>query len=266
MRKYLLAGLTLVGVTLIVLLMFTGQSSARIDKKSVVGMWLFDEDKGNAAKDSSQNGTDGKYIGAPKLGDGKFGKGLELNGSVDYVDCGDVPSLNFTGEITVVGWMTTTVIARWNVIAAKEIWDTRSGWGLYLSTDRKPTFETSSTQAIGATAVATNTWYHLAGVADSSGNIRVYLNGEEDGRGSSKLTTAKINLFIGARHPNSGAAGITDPFPGTLDEVAIFNVALTPDDIKSLMTDGLKKVIGIAAVSSSSKLTTAWGRIKSEGD
>ena len=262
MRKHLVVGLTLVGVTLIVFLMFIGQSSAKIDQKSVVGMWLFDEDKENVAKDSSPNGTDGKYIGAPKLGDGKFSKGLELNGSNDYVDCGDVSSLNFTGEITVVGWMTTTVIARWNVIAAKEIWDTTSGWALYLSTDRKPTFETSSVQAIGATAVATDTWYHLAGVADSSGNIIIYLNGEEDGRGSSKLTTAKINLFIGARHPNSGAAGITDPFPGTLDEIAIFNVALTKDDIESIMTDGLKKVVGIAAVSTSSKLTTTWGEIK----
>ena len=264
MRKHFVAGLTLVGVTVIVLLMFTGQSNAKIDKKSVVGMWLFDEDEGNVAKDSSPNGIDGKYISAPKLGEGKFGKGLELNGSNDYVDCGDVPSLNFTGEITVVGWMTTTVIARWNIIAAKEIWDTQSGWALYLSTDRKPTFETSLTQAIGATAVATNTWYHLAGVADDSGNIEVYLNGEEDGRGNSKLTTAKINLFLGARHPNSGAAGITDPFPGILDEVAIFNVALTPDDIQDVMTDGLKKVVGIAAVSSSSKLTATWSSIKKQ--
>jgi hypothetical protein len=158
--------------------------------------------------------------------------------------------------------MTTTVIARWNVIAAKEIWDTKSGWALYLSTSKNPTFETSSTQAIGASAVATNTWYHLAGIADGSGNIKVYLNGEEDGRGSSNLTTAKINLFIGARHPNSGAAGITDPFPGILDEIAIFNVALTEDDIKDIMTDGLKKVVGISAVSTSGKLATTWGEIR----
>ena len=86
----------------------------------------------------------------------------------------------------------------------------------------RPAFSVSSTIIEGPTAVATNKWYHLAGVADSSGSVKLYLNGEQDGSGNSKLTHADIDLRIGARHPNAGGAGIVDPFPGILDEVAIF--------------------------------------------
>jgi hypothetical protein len=46
---------------------------------------------------------------------------------------------------------------------------------------------------------------------------------------------------------------------GTIDEVALFNVALDGDAIASIMNKGLE---GALAVSPSGKLTTAWGAIK----
>ena len=114
-----------------IILIFTLQSYAKIDPKTVVSMWLFD-DKSNLAKDSSPNKVDGKILGAPQLGEGKFDQALKLNGSNDYISCEDEAHLNLTDAITVVGWMTTTNIARWNVIAAKEIWDSKAGWILYV--------------------------------------------------------------------------------------------------------------------------------------
>jgi len=261
------SGLTLVGVTFIVLLMFAEQSDAQILPETVVGMWLFNEGdiKGNVAKDYSQNELVGNIKGAPKLASGKFAKALELNGSNEYVDFEEEESLNITDAITVVGWMNTTTIARWNVVASKEIWNSNAGWVLYISTDTRPAFAVSSAgeTAKGATAVATDTWYHIAGVADSSGSVKVYLNGEQDGTGSSKLTNADTNLRIGARRPNGGGDGIVDPFPGILDEVAIFNVALTEDFISSIMNDGLERTIK-AAVSPKAKLTTTWASIKNQ--
>jgi len=245
--------------------MFTAQGNAEIAPKTIVGMWLFDGNEGDVAKDTSQNGVDGKILGNPtKRGDGKFGKALELNGSNNYVDCGNDAILNLTDAITVVSWMTTSNIARWNVIAAQEIWDSKAGWILYIGTNTRPAFSVSSTIIEGPTAVATNKWYHLAGVADSSGSIKLYLNGEQDGSGNSKLTHADIDLRIGARHPNAGGAGIVDAFPGSIDEVAIFNAALTKDDIDSIMNNGLEKATGRTAVSPSSKLATIWSAIKNQ--
>jgi hypothetical protein len=46
-------------------------------------------------------------------------------------------------------------------------------------------------------------------------------------------------------------------------KIGIFNVTLTQDDIKDIMTKGVEKATGIAAVSPASKLTTTWASIKS---
>jgi len=242
----------------------TEQSSAKIDPKNAVAIWLLNGIEGGIVKDSSQNQIDGQTLGNPKLAEGKFGKALELNGSADYVSCGNNARSNLTAAITVVGWMKTMGISRWNVIAAKEIWDQKKGWILYIDTGTKPAFSVSSIVVMGATSIALNTWYHFAGVVDDNGSVKLYINGEQDGSGNSKLTSADIDLRIGARHPNAGGAGIIDPFPGTIDEVAIFDVAMAKDDIKSIMTDGLEKSINLMSVSPSDKLTDTWGEIKTK--
>ncbi|MFQ6031464.1 MAG: hypothetical protein ACE5K2_00965 [Candidatus Zixiibacteriota bacterium] len=72
------AKLTIVCISLIVI-MLAGQSYAKIDPKSIVGIWLFDEGKGDTVRDSSFNGNDGKIFGA-KWVEGKKDKGLEFDG------------------------------------------------------------------------------------------------------------------------------------------------------------------------------------------
>ena len=263
--KNVTARLVIVFVCLISInLILTGQSSAKVDPKTVVAVWLLNGIEGDVIKDSSQNKIDGQALSSPKLAEGKFSKALELNGSSSYVSFGDNAGLNLNDSITVVAWMKTTSISRWNVVAAKEIWAQQKGWILYIDTGTKPAFSVSSIVVMGATSIALNTWYHFAGTVDGNGSVKLYVNGEQDGSGSSKLSSADIDLRIGSRHPNAGGAGITDPFPGTIDEVAIFNVAMTKDDVKSIMTDGLEKSFNLADVSPSSKLTNTWGKIKTK--
>lgn len=79
--------MALVGISLIFIgAIFTGQSIAKIDPKTIEGLWLFDEGKGNVAVDSSGKGLDGKLIGNPTWVDGKFGKALEFDGKAAYVE------------------------------------------------------------------------------------------------------------------------------------------------------------------------------------
>ena len=61
--KIVMANLMFACVGLIVLsLMFIGISNAEFDLKTVAGMWLFDEGKGDTAVDSSENGKDGELV------------------------------------------------------------------------------------------------------------------------------------------------------------------------------------------------------------
>ncbi|MAE18601.1 hypothetical protein CMK12_06680, partial [Candidatus Poribacteria bacterium] len=50
-------------------------------------------------------------------------------------------------------------------------------------------------------------------------------------------------------------------FTGLLDDVAFFDVMLTAADIKGVMNKGLKTSL---AVSSTGKLTTSWGGLKTQ--
>ena len=83
---------------IILILMFTSQSSAKIDPKTLVEAWLFD---GNA-KDASGNGKDGTLENGPKWTAGKFGQALEFNGGKkSYVNVGN---LGLKGPGALVFW------------------------------------------------------------------------------------------------------------------------------------------------------------------
>ena len=72
-------------------LLFAVSSEAKIDPKTIAGMWLFDEDEDDIAEDSSGNGNDGKLINGPEWDDGKFGSALEFDGGIVVVDHGALP-------------------------------------------------------------------------------------------------------------------------------------------------------------------------------
>ena len=79
-------------------------SYAILDPDTIVGIWKFDEGKGDTTKDSSENGNDGELKNKPKWVDGKFGKALEFDGS-SFVDMGNDESLQFDGNVTIVFWV-----------------------------------------------------------------------------------------------------------------------------------------------------------------
>ena len=52
------------------------------------------------------------------------------------------------------------------------------------------------------------------------------------------------------------------PFLGIIDDVGIFNKALSADDIVDIMDNGLGSATGVAAVEPTLKVTTTWASIK----
>lgn len=103
-------------------------------------------------------------------------------------------------------------------------------------------------------------WYHIAGVVDSNAKqVYIYLNGKLDNDPmaySGEMMNPGVPTTIG----KSGVAHVYD-FHGVIDEVVIFNVALTGDDIKNLMENGLKRAL---PVSPKGRLAGGWGEIKAK--
>ena len=264
--KTTVARLTLVCVSLMVIcLVFTGKSVvAKIDPKTVVGMWLFDEGQGDIAADSSENGNDGTLKNEPKWVDGKFGNALSFDGVENCVVAPDSTILN-PYPYTFIAWVK---LNKYNpdanvgaVVMGNYGGDVKgsifyiSNTGLLSIRVHPPSFTVTS-----STAIPLKQWTHIATTFEET-TLKVYVNGKEDGNGTSGgYAGGFLRPFAIAKASWSDGSYVN----GIIDEVGIFNKALTDDDIKSVMTKGLEKALGITAVSPKGKLTTTWSSIKSQ--
>jgi len=258
--KTLRIKLTLVCVNLIIVsLMFSGISSAVIDPATVVALWLF-EDPSELGKDSSDNGNHGTIAGAPQSVAGKFGLAVSLNGSDDYIEVPDSPSLDITSAITIVAWVNWTEFKDAGIISKSGDGDgtyflsTGCGGG---ATQAKFGVISTAGHTCGPASAELNTgeWYHVAGVFDGS-QLRVYINGSlenaEDHAG--EITTSDGPIIIGSYAGTGYKSNVI------IEELGVFNTALTEDDIQQIMATGLAGTI--TAVSPKDKLSSTWAKLK----
>ena len=101
--------------------------------------------------------------------------------------------------------------------------------------------------------IADEEWRHIAGTWDGS-EIKLYVDGVEQASTSfsEELTTSDLPVKIGLLHDKY-------PFQGLLDEVAIFDQALTEAEVKEIMNQGLGAQL---AVQPYTTLASTWASIK----
>jgi hypothetical protein len=78
-------------------------------------------------------------------------------------------------------------------------------------------------------SVPQNTWTHIA-IANNAGNVQLYINGVADLSFSTTYSIANTNFYI-------GAASTTQYFDGQLDQVRIYDKALSSTEVSSLYED-----------------------------
>jgi len=232
--------------------MLTGITSATIDPKTIVGEWHFDEGSGDAAKDSSKNKYDGVLMNGSEWVQGKVGKALSFDGKDDFVDMSEI-TLD-SSAITITAWIKgpfggtgdEAVAYGGGDVGGSFILRTPGGNALqvWVSNGAAAYFFASPEGTISP-----EVWIHVAATAEGN-EFKIYINGVLKAEGSqANYEVAKSESFMVGKTRNRDRS-----FKGTIDEVALFNVALTEADVKS--------IIAAAAVSPSGKLTTTWGRLK----
>jgi hypothetical protein len=248
-------------------LVLTSLSYAKFDIESAVAIWLFDEDKGDEARDFTENGNDGKLTNGPEWVEGKFGKALKFDGVDDHVDVSS-PSGLPTGSNarTIALWF------KWSAVKWPSPGVEIMGYGANANGQRLGIWIDSS-HALGVETCnygrvfswdGDTNWHHLA---------IVYPTGE--------TTTDKFNLYFDGVLQSGSDIGVPQTlntassplaigvlptpkvyyFNGIIDEVAIFNEALSEGDIKNITKRG---IVNASDVSPSGKLATAWGKIKTQ--
>ena len=247
-------------------------ADAKIDPEKVAGIWLFDEGTGKIAKDLSGNGNDGELKEGTKWEDGQFGQAVIFDGKDDYVEIAPSPLFN-PEEFTVTFWMHPTAVGGNNpagkgsatLLIANGNPGDGGGANWWFEFWNGGNFEFKSCQA-GCAAATTpvnkpNEWYFIAGIYNGT-EYELYIDATFKSKGPNKVGAPEKGLLIGSGLCPAGHGCDGGYFKGIIDDVAMFSAILSEADLKTLMEEGVGKVLGVAPVESTGKLTTTWGNLK----
>ena len=223
-------------------------------------LYTFETGNGDTVKDLSENGNDGKLMGA-KWDDGKFDDGLFLGGDVprDFVEIPDSDSLDLVDGLTVEMWVyLNTASTAGDTGATKGV-----SYKVGPQNENKVLFRMTTTSAawgaafvLGNTVLPLKTWVHIAATYDAeSGDGKLYIDGVVDNEkdiGGGNIVPNNDVLWLGR-----GAAPFMN---GYIDEVRFSNIARSEREIQQLMKIGIE---GVLAVTPKNKLSTTWGQLKS---
>lgn len=189
----------------------------------------------NDATDSSGNGHDGTVVGAPVYVAGPvgLGMGLEFDGAGgQYVDLGTLDPSLMTGRLSVSLW------AKWNGLTTfwQGLIGKRDSWArdnMMWQIEANQTTGVLNFQregaGIGAEALPQGEWAHVAATFDGT-TAKLYVNGEVKGQGTFSFGSDPT----AAMQFGSSNAGGGNPFNGALDEVRLYDIALSDAEILTL--------------------------------
>jgi hypothetical protein len=166
---------------------------------------------------------------------------LDLDQGGDYVDCGADPRFNISREITLSVWLKVTGVGKSNQqIVTKGI----RSWGLRWRGEARQIYfycagawvvdVSGDFHAVGGGPIVDGKWYHVVGVCSEEG-LFLYIDGTLKTY-LPLLTNHYINqsdekMLIGDRYEHGESQG-----NWKIDDIRIYNRALSPDDISELYT------------------------------
>lgn len=164
---------------------------------------------------------------------------LDFDGVNDYVDLGNPANLNFgTGDFTIETWINVPVgadLTDFPVVVAKgDVANSQAGYTISIQPNGEILFDlsdggiTSGVTSVGQT-VNDGFWHHVAVVREGGNTGKIYI----DGLLSNEAPILALDLdnadkfYIGTRNENAGF------LEGTMDELKIWNIALTIEEIRN---------------------------------
>ena len=198
----------------------------------LVAEYSFNEGVGTTVSDASGNSNHGIVSGASWSTLGKYGGALSFDGVNDWVTINDSASLDLTNGMTLEAWVQPTTFANWKSVILKE----RPGdfvYAFYTNANRPSVWiqTSSSTGSEGASQLPLNSWSHLAATYDGSA-LRLYVNGVQV---SSQAATGNIIASADPLRIGGNSIWSSEFFNGLIDEVRIYNRALTQAEIQTDM-------------------------------
>ncbi|MCF7865652.1 MAG: LamG domain-containing protein [Candidatus Pacebacteria bacterium] len=214
----------------------------------LVGLWSFDGKDMNGtttAYDRSGSGNNGTLTNGPTPAIGKMGQALSFDGTNDYVSADTTPLDSLT-TMTASFWINSQDLTT-NYLRIMQKGDSSGatkGFGIVVSgTDGKlvgfyqPNYTTGEIRARTSITLSSNQWYFVTMTYDGVSTLKIYINGVDV---SETSTSPDINWAAGANAFAIGrrAGASSSYFKGSLDDIRIYNRALSASEIKSLYNLG----------------------------
>ncbi len=218
----------------------------------LVGYWPMNgpDVSSTTAYDRSGQGNNGTLTNGPTPTIGKVGQALDFNGSTNYVDLGIPSSLNLASanKFTLSAWVYPTSAPNGVGVISEMYTPTSTTVQYEIGFDQNLGAVTGSKLAVGfydgswrivkdSGNIELNQWAFISGTWDGT-TLRLYKNGVEINSstpGGSLPSSNFDKVVIGKRHD---VGGLTNFFPGKIDEVRIYNRALTAAEISALYYAG----------------------------
>ena len=196
-----------------------------------VAAYAFDEGSGSTVADASGNGNNGTVANTTWAAAGKYGKAFSFNGTSSRVTVPDSASLHLSSAMTLEAWVNpATTTAAWRDV----IYKGNDNYYLEGTSDhggRPGRRRHLRHHVYGTSALPLNTWSYLAVTYDRT-TIRLYVNGTQ------VSTLAATGAIASSTNPLTIGS---DPlygqyFSGLIDDVRVYNTALTQAQIQTDMT------------------------------
>jgi hypothetical protein len=227
----------LIILIVVINVVMTTAVSVQPSQALMVSYWDFDEGSGITAFDSIDSNP-GTLVNGTAWTTGMHGNAVSFDGVNDYIEVSQSSNLSITNAITLEAWVNPTAfLSPWaNTVIMKAVPGTWYGdyelgyyggaspgskWFVRLNRNAI-TFHSNSD-------VQLNEWTHVVATYDRS-FIKMYINGELD-----SLISYSQPLMTSGGNLRFGATDVITPnqMRGVIDEVAIYDVALTEEEVLS---------------------------------
>ncbi len=198
------------------------------------GYWKFEEGSGTIVLDETVNLNDGTIDG-PVRTTGRIGNALNFDGTDDFVNVPDSPSLDITDVVTMEAWVKVdTYTGEWNLVLVKGNSSTTRNYGMWVRNtgDILINYYSGGWYSFypAGQGFTTGVWHHVVGIIDTANDYRaIYIDGELKASDNTTIAALQVNgnpLYM-------GKVDTKFPLDGTIDEVVIYNRALTEPEIKA---------------------------------
>jgi len=197
---------------------------------SPVAWYKFDETSGTSAADASGNGI-GATVNGATFTTGKTGNALTFTGNQQYATVANTAALNPTSAITISAWVNATNWSGNRRIVQKGLSDNQYR---LLAENGVLKFDLKNVGSITATLPSTGVWHLITGTYDGA-KMTLYVDGvvAATAAKTGAIAVTSDPLFIGAKKAGDTTAG--NNFLGKIDDVRIYNKALTAGEVAALL-------------------------------